>query len=244
MQAEQWRLLAAAFEDRAREGSTTSFCSICMDVSGMAGAGITLMDGDQAGPLCVAGTGAADLEDLQFTLGEGPCHDAYRSGSPVRVSRLDVDAPIRWVTFAELAVRIGVASVFAYPLTCDDARLGVLTLYETRPGDVSDDQHDVFLGLADALAASIAAMTPASPQRSLGTALDSAFATRAELHQASGMVAVQLGIPAAQGLVRLRAHAFASSTPVSQIAADIVGRRLRLEDDHLPFIDDQNENHE
>lgn len=53
---------------------------------------------------------------------------------------------------------------------------------------------------------------------------------RAEVHQATGMVSVQLGVSLAEALVRLRARAYADGRPIAQVAADVVGRRLRFED--------------
>lgn len=63
---------------------------------------------------------------------------------------------------------------------------------------------------------------------SLAPELDAVVAYRAEIYQASGMVAVQLQIPPAEALLRIRAHAFAHDTPVSAVANEIVARRLRL----------------
>jgi AmiR/NasT family two-component response regulator len=54
-------------------------------------------------------------------------------------------------------------------------------------------------------------------------------AYRAEVHQASGMVSVQLGITVAEGLLRLRARAFAEGRPLADVAADVVTRRIRLD---------------
>jgi hypothetical protein len=45
------------------------------------------------------------------------------------------------------------------------------------------------------------------------------------------MVSIQLKIPVSEALVRIRAHAFAHDRPVGLVAADIVARRLRIEDD-------------
>lgn len=53
-------------------------------------------------------------------------------------------------------------------------------------------------------------------------------AHRAEVHQASGMVVVQLGVSVGEALVRRRAHAFAIDRPLSVVAGDVVARRLRL----------------
>lgn len=240
MRADQWQDLATAFAGQVGDAAAGRLCRVCVDVLGVAGAGITLMDGNQAGPLCVCGHGAAALESLQFTLGEGPCHDAFRAGRPVRVVRLDVGAPVRWLPFAELAVRTGVGAVFAYPLVCDGEKLGVLTLYEQAPGDLSDSQHELCLGLADVLAATMVTMTLQGSDGELVGAVDDAFASRAETHQASGMVSAQLDIPAAQALLRIRAHAFAVDRPVADIAADIVSRRLRLDDDRqLDEVEEQ-----
>ena len=70
-----------------------------------------------------------------------------------------------------------------------------------------------------------------APLGVLADGLEDAVAYRAEIHQASGMVSIQLRIPVAEALVRVRAHAFANGLPVGIVAADIVARRLRLIDD-------------
>jgi hypothetical protein len=70
-----------------------------------------------------------------------------------------------------------------------------------------------------------------APRGELAGGLEDVVAYRAEIHQASGMVSIQLQIPVAEALVRMRAHAFAVGSPLGDIAADIVARRLRLTDD-------------
>ena len=52
---------------------------------------------------------------------------------------------------------------------------------------------------------------------------------RAVVHQATGMITIQLGTSLADALLRLRAHAYASGRTVSDIAADVVDRRLRFD---------------
>ena len=53
---------------------------------------------------------------------------------------------------------------------------------------------------------------------------------RAELHQAAGMVSVQLGVDVREALVRLRAYAYASGRSLIQVAADVVAGRLHLDE--------------
>ena len=55
--------------------------------------------------------------------------------------------------------------------------------------------------------------------------------SRAEVSQATGMLVAQLDISPAEALVRLRAHAYATGRSATDVACDILDRRLRLEDD-------------
>jgi len=65
----------------------------------------------------------------------------------------------------------------------------------------------------------------------LGEAIEAGGNFRFVVHQAAGMVAVQLGIPVGEALVRLRAQAFSSGRPLADIALDVVSRTLRLDGD-------------
>jgi hypothetical protein len=58
---------------------------------------------------------------------------------------------------------------------------------------------------------------------------------RAEVHQATGMISVQLGIPLTDALVTLRARAYADGRPLSHLAADVVGRRISFGSDGVSF---------
>ena len=162
------------------------------------------------------------------SLGEGPCKDAFRSGVPTLAPRLDDDAFARWPAFISEARNSGIEAVFAYPLTVGRSRVGVLTLYQDFAGDLTADQHDDSQALADILAQTILGMQAAAPPGMLPAELDEAVSHRAEVHQASGMAAIQLQIPVAEALAALRAYAFAHGQSVAAVAADIVARRLRL----------------
>jgi len=54
---------------------------------------------------------------------------------------------------------------------------------------------------------------------------------RAEVSQATGMLVAQLEIDPAEALVRLRAHAYATGRSATDVARDILDRRLELEPD-------------
>jgi hypothetical protein len=173
----------------------------------------------------------AALEDLQFTMGVGPCKDAFQSGLPVHAPRLDAGATARWPAFADMARDAGIGAVFAYPLCTNGAKIGVMTLYQDREGDLSTDQHEDSIAVAEVLTETVLSLQDAAPAGVLAEGLEVAVRYRAQIHQAAGMVSVQLKIPVAEALMRIRAHAFASGQSVGVVAADIVARRLRLADD-------------
>ena len=235
MNTEQAARIAVAFARETATSPTSRLCAACVDVLGVTGAGITIIGGDHAGPICVSDPHINALEDLQFTIGQGPCRDAFHSGQPVHVARFDVAARNRWPPFVELADASGIGAVFAYPLVSNGSRIGVLTLYQQREGDLTPVQNGDTHALADILTETLLSLQDAEPAGSLAPALEDVVAYRAEIYQASGMVAIQLQIPASEALLRIRAHAFAHDQPVDVVAADIVARRLRLDDDrHQP----------
>ena len=204
---------------------------VCADVLVVSGAGITLMGGGQEGPVCVSNQRVAALEDLQFTMGEGPCRDAFHSGLPVHAPRLDLSIVARWPSFVDAAHETGIGAVFAYPLAMNGARVGVLTLYQDDEGDLSVTQHADSLFMAGILAETVLSMQDASPAGVLAIGLGEVVDYRAQVHQAAGMVSVQLGVTVAEALVLIRARAFAAGRPIRLVAGDIVARRLRFVED-------------
>lgn len=57
------------------------------------------------------------MEELQFTLGEGPSVDAFDRQTPTLASDVSsVNSGRRWPLFTPAAERMGVRAVFAFPL--------------------------------------------------------------------------------------------------------------------------------
>ncbi|SER46237.1 ANTAR domain-containing protein [Lentzea xinjiangensis] len=211
--------LAADAAARGTEVSSEAACDAGVRLAGVSGVGLTLMSSQDLGESRYATDEvAARLEELRFTLGEGPCADAFRTGAPVLADELGSGHDhARWPLFVPAALAIGARAVFAFPLRSGAVRMGVLVLHRTRPGPLTQEQFSVTRILADVvLSLLLAEHTALLPLR------------RAEVHQATGMLSVQLGIGVEEALVRLRAHAFAERRPVADVARDVVTRRLRL----------------
>jgi GAF domain-containing protein len=197
-------------------GSLASACVRALPVSGV---GLALMTDEGPAGIITATDGAAlELEELQFTLGEGPCVDASRTGRPVLQPDLAVTAPVRWPAFAGGALEAGIRAVFAFPLRVGAIRVGVLDLYRDHAGPLSPDELTDALSFADAATLVLLHEQAGSPVRGAIPIADD----RAEVHQATGVVSVQASVGLAEALVMLRARAFAESRPLGGLARDVL----------------------
>lgn len=197
-------------------------------------------------------TTAVRLDELPFTLGEGPCVDAYLHDAPQFHPHLDsVTHTSQWPTFATEATQLGVRSLFAFPIP--GARrptgpAGVLELYRRAPGNLTEDQRVAAQAGATAIGHRLAtnwdehrtrfgsAAEAIAAVATTDAALDEpadAF-TRTQIHIAAGMLAIHLNTQPDEALDRLRAHSFASGRRISSVAADIIAKRLTLDDEHDP----------
>jgi hypothetical protein len=212
-------------------------CAACVDLLGVDGASICFVHGGAVGgSLSSSDVMSRELDELQFTCGEGPGVDSARDGNTVLVADLQDGTDDRWPAFTAAGLQLGVRAIFALPVSVAHVQIGLLDLYRNRPGDLDAPS------LAGGLLAAELAVLPLLDL--MGTDLNAAVATpgatayreltvltRVEVHQATGMLIAQLDIGPAEALVRLRAYAFAHDLPVNQVALDIVERRLRLEGD-------------
>jgi hypothetical protein len=204
-------------------------CEGCADIMAMTGAGIMLMSGDvPRGSICSSNAVSARIEELQYTLGQGPCVDAYEHDQAVFEPDLAAAGVRRWVAFTPGAVEAGARAVFGFPLRVGAVRIGALNLYRDSPGPLDDDQHADALVLAGVAARAVLDMQAGAPPGMLGAELEAGSDFRLVVHQASGMVSAQLGVSVGEALVRLRAHAFAHDRPLGAVAIDVVARRLRF----------------
>ncbi|MEU4481876.1 GAF and ANTAR domain-containing protein [Micromonospora sp. NPDC023966] len=232
MTADRRLRLWAVLVDAARGGAVAldHVCAAAVSVAGVDSAAVAvILDATPRELVYATDRTASELEDLTLTLGEGPCVDAT-TGGPVLVADLTVpECRNRWPVFAPAAVLAGAGAVFALPLRVGGIRLGALDLYRARAGDLRAEQLADALVLADTACAVL--LDDATRH---GVDRDDQWPERTglqhpEVHQATGMITVQLGVTAAVALMRLRAYAYSQDRRLRDVAADVVARRLRLE---------------
>ncbi|MEC4017025.1 ANTAR domain-containing protein [Streptomyces sp. H27-D2] len=181
----------------------------------------------------------ARFVDLQSSLGAGPSEEAELRGVPVLADDLAQVPEARWPGLPTAAPELGVRAGFAFPLRIGVIRVGVLTGHRGLPGALPVQALADAHAFADRL--TLLLLTPpagdgdpdsdpdADPDAdpagwpALGPVL-----RRTVLHQATGMVAAQLGISPAAAMLRLRGHALCHGVALLEVARDVVHLRLRL----------------
>ncbi|MFJ2632353.1 GAF and ANTAR domain-containing protein [Streptomyces sp. NPDC087422] len=209
--------------------------------------GIAISAGSRPGAsevLWSSGAGARAFEDLQLTVGQGPGPDCLAGGTAVRVPDLGLTPAGRWPALLRETPALSVRAVFCFALRVGAITLGVLTLVRDAPGRLTPEQDGDAGVLAGLLTRRFLdpgdAWTPSAGRPGLsapgmpGPALPAPALHQAVLHQATGMVSVQLAVPLAEALLRLRAYAYGNDRPLTDVARDVVARRLRMVPDPSP----------
>ena len=228
---DRWsRLVAASGNERAAQ--PLRICELCVEAVGVSGAGIAMVTATgHRGVVCATNDVAATIEDLQQTLGEGPCVDAAIALSPVLLADLADSADVaveRWPAFLEAAGAAGVEAMFAFPLRVGAISVGVLDLYRDKPGELSTDDLATALVAADAAALALLYLDVDGPD-AFADDHGARASYQLQVHQATGMVMAQTMSTIDQAFLMLRARAFAESRPLAELADDVVARRVRFE---------------
>jgi hypothetical protein len=229
--------LLAAVDGRTGVDAADRLCEACVFLLDVDAAAISLIfDGASSGTLGSSSPPARIYDELQFTLGEGPCLDSVAGRAPVMVVDLADPEEARWPAYGPAMLAHQVRGVYAMPLVVAGEYVGALDLFRMRPGRLLGED------MAGALAAAEIAGVPlldlldqdlqaavADPGSNAWTELNAL--SRAEVSQATGMLVAQLEVDPAEALIRLRAHAYATGRSATDVARDILDRRLKLERD-------------
>jgi transcriptional regulator with GAF, ATPase, and Fis domain len=202
----------------------------CVDVLDVSGAGIMLMlDGEHGSALGSSNATSALIEELQFTLGEGPCVDAVATMRNVYEADLQNPDELRWPAFSGPAIDAGVRAIFGIPVLTGSTCLGALDLFCDRPRDLDRTQRTDAVQMAALISRVVMGIQANTAPGTIAEPFATSIDHRSVVHQASGMVSAQLDIPVADALARVRAHAYAEGRPVNDVARDIVRRQLHLD---------------
>jgi GAF domain-containing protein len=182
-------------------------------------AGITLQSDGQPATVASSDSRAAQVDEVQYLLDQGPCLHAMRSGQQVGIS--DTAGDERWGGFGVRAVANGIWSSLSLPLTADGIG-GALNLYAPVPdafGEAEIRRAEIFAASASAALALAARQASAA---ALTSQLREALASRSVIDQALGVVMAQVHCSSDEAFALLRAASQNRNVKLRDIAAEIV----------------------
>ena len=232
------RFLAALAEYPDGALGPYELCLSCVKVLPVDRAALTI-GGEPATwePLGATDETAARIEAHQVIAGEGPAVDAAERGGPILVDDLSTQFD-RWPGFTAALGPDAYGAMIALPLQIGAIAVGVLDLYRNEPVPIEPDELTAMLAVADIVTMVLMSRPPPGDINTtthIGTSTTDAWWTpspsSSEIHQATGMVVAQLSVNPRIAYLRLRAHAFANERPLSEVARDVIERRLRFDPD-------------
>lgn len=212
------------------EGAGSYLCKPFLDALPVTGVAVSVFGGSMHETTVAASDAlSAQLDDLQFELGEGPRWEAMSTRKPVLIPQVRRYDHTGWPVFAKALLETEVEALFVFPLAVGAIDAGVVELYSTEPGGLSHSEYSTALGLAESAGWTLLRkILTLNPPDEVAPQEDGSPLSRREIHQATGMVIAQTRSTAAEALMMLRAHAFSHGLSLKETAGDVVGRRLDL----------------
>ena len=171
-------------------------------IPGADGAGLTLLQGERRNTVVASAEFVVAVDNIQYSLGEGPCITAAVRKQTVRSGSLGGDA--QWPRFGPRVGRLGVHSVLSLPLQTADGVLGAMNVY-ARAKDAFDDRA-VTLGELFAVPAAVSVQNAQalSDALVLSEQLQKALTNRKVIDHAIGIVVSRSGCTSAEAFSKLR----------------------------------------
>jgi hypothetical protein len=229
--------LRAAVDGRRGVEAADRLCEACVVLLDIDAAAISLVfDGTNSGTLGASGEPARRYDELQFLYGEGPCLESVARRIPILVVDLADPGEDRWPAYGPAMLGHQIRGVHAIPVVVAGEFVGALDLFRARPGPLPGEDLTGAVAAAELAGIPLLDLLDGDMHAAAGDPHSNAWAelnalSRAEVSQATGMLVAQLEVEPAEALVRLRAHAYATGRSATEVARDILERRLQLEAD-------------
>jgi GAF domain-containing protein len=148
---------------------------------------------------------AETLELFQQQVHEGPCFEAFSTGTAVTNVELSGSVD-RWPRFAPLALKSGFSVVHAFPMRLRDQVIGALNVFTEPDRLLAEPQLAVVRGLADVATISLLQERALRRATLLSEQLQVALTSRVLIEQAKGALAQLHGIDVDEAFQLLRAY--------------------------------------
>lgn len=184
-------------------------------------AGVTLVENDQVlstactDPLCER------IDADQYAAGEGPCVDAIRTNSVLRLD--DAAHDERWPSFGPRAEADGISSVLGLPLEVPGGVVGALNLYGKRDEAFTDDDSNIAGLLATHAAIVVANARSYGIASDRAAGLEKALESRGIIERAKGILMERESCSADEAFELLVNASQTLNRKLRSVAEDVVG---------------------
>jgi GAF domain-containing protein len=162
------------------------------------------------------------LELFQVQNQEGPCLEAFRTGTPVVNADLE-HAADRWPLFAPRAVEAGFRSVHAFPLRLRAERIGAMNVFSNHVGGrLTETDVQIVQALADVASIGLLQERAISRGELLTEQLQGALNSRIIIEQAKGAVAQARGVSVDEAFALIRAYGRSNHLRLGELARTII----------------------
>lgn len=184
------------------------------------GAGVSLIH--EAQRTSVGATDALVLtaDDLQYSLGEGPCLAAWSTRMPVMIEDTATDR--RFQQWNAMAAEAGVRSCFSVPLLRGRGSIGAMKVYATVPAAFDDADRARLSSLSVAASALLGHVQTSETSTRISDELRASLRSRDLVGIAKGILMQREGLTEGEALAALTTRARSTGVSFRQLTADIV----------------------
>ena len=189
------------------------------------GAGLTLIERGRNDTIVASAPFVAEVDAIQYGIGEGPCITAAAQGNTVRSGSLGADS--EWPAFGAQVAELGVHSVLSLPLITSRGVVGAMNVY-AHPHDAFDDDAAT-LGELFAVPAAMAVQNAQilARARQLAQQLEDELTNRSVIDHAVGILMSRSGSTADEAAELLDSAARRDSVPLAEVARRLVDTAVR-----------------
>jgi transcriptional regulator with GAF, ATPase, and Fis domain len=195
----------------------------CQTISACDASSISLLGGNgKVVTTAVTNELAAQMDELQYRCGEGPCLEAIRTGQLVRVADLGADK--RFPRFSALAAGTEASAALALPLQVEKRSIGALNLYAATTGAFDEGDEAAAERLAMQAAVVVANATAFDQVARLVQQLQTAMESRSEIEQAKGVLMAQSKVGPDEAFSILRQISQQENVKLRDVARRVVSQ--------------------
>ncbi|MEU5834006.1 GAF and ANTAR domain-containing protein [Streptomyces diacarni] len=184
------------------------------------GCGITLEREHRPLTVVSVGDSASALDEKQYGLDTGPCLQALREGTEIRVD--DMLDEKRWGSYPSYAVACGARSSLSLPIAARTHTTGALNLYASAAGAFTHTDLGPLRVLTAQATGAVAIAQRLADAEEFADHLRAALRSRSVIDQAIGVIMGQRKCPADDAFALLRETSQQHNRKLRDLCADLI----------------------